>query len=425
MACAVRCRGWRSSSSRTGASMNGRTTPSGSASSSARSIDASAARRIAELVAGDGVEQQRVDGRPARMSTCAERLRAAPLDHGRQHAPPRPPGGPRASSSAAAAMRIPARSRSSGSRAASAARAAAVSPIRTCVCTIQPRTSTGSACSPCEQRLHPLRGAELRQRFLEPTLRRGAAKPRAWWRTGSVSSSSAGRCAALHAIEPLARPRRSGRATRARLHRRRRPERRSDAFPIRAPRRSPPPRSLSRSPSGTASRRDGAAIARWPRQPTSRYGRPIRRASASASSRSRRASSSCSDHSSAMPRFISADARWSLLRGRSRRRRGCAPPDDRIACPRRGEIAALAREPRAARWPAAGRSAAVRSVGHRRGKPLGDGDVGGAVVEQAVDRAAAGERQRPAPRRPSGASAGKAASSARSVAMRPSSTRST
>ena len=68
----------------------------------------------------------------------------------------------------------------------------------------------------------------------------------------------------------------------------------------------------------------------------------MRRASASASSRSRRASSSCSDHSSAMPRFIRAEARWSLLRAELVFRPRVERPH---RCSRGGEVAALARQP--------------------------------------------------------------------------------
>ena len=57
----------------------------------------------------------------------------------------------------------------------------------------------------------------------------------------------------------------------------------------------------------------GAAIARCARQPICRYGRPIRRASSSPCCRWRRASPSRDDHSSAIPRFMSAAARRSLL----------------------------------------------------------------------------------------------------------------
>ena len=65
VACAVRCRGWRSSSSRTGNSTNGRMTPSGSASSSARSIDASAPRRSPSRSRARASSSERVDRRPA------------------------------------------------------------------------------------------------------------------------------------------------------------------------------------------------------------------------------------------------------------------------------------------------------------------------------------------------------------------------
>ena len=50
-----------------------------------------------------------------------------------------------------------------------------------------------------------------------------------------------------------------------------------------------------------------AASARWARQPTSMYGRPIWRASARACSRCRAASSIRDVHSSTMPRFIGAE----------------------------------------------------------------------------------------------------------------------
>ena len=96
---------------------------------------------------------------------------------------------------------------------------------------------------------------------------------------------------------------------------------------------------------------------------------------------------------------------------------------DRIAC------RAVSRSPR---WHASQSRALLsrrsnsrlRSSGTRRGQPLGDGDVGRALVEQAVVEPSGGERQRQLRVR-LGASAGKAASSARSVALRPSNTRST
>ncbi len=181
-----------------------------------------------------------------------------------------------------------------------------------------------------------LRGAELRQRFLEPALPEPHEGPRVV-EHGLRLELSAGRLRS-------ARPGSSHCSASSK-----RPSHASAAAPAATAgariRCVPHPcasaiataSSLSRSPSGIGEPPRTAASARWPRQPTSRYGRPMRRASASASSRSRRASSSCSDHSSAMPRFIRADARWSLLRATSSADRAS---NDRIAC------RAVARSPR-------------------------------------------------------------------------------
>ena len=79
VAWAVRCLGWRSSSSPLGQSRKGRIRPSGSAMSSAASSDSSAARTVAEPIASRGVEQQCLDARP----TVGQR-RCGTIEHRRQ-----------------------------------------------------------------------------------------------------------------------------------------------------------------------------------------------------------------------------------------------------------------------------------------------------------------------------------------------------
>ena len=143
-------------------------------------------------------------------------------------------------------------------------------------------------------------------------------------------------------------------------------------------------------------------MARCARQPISRYGRPIRRASSSACSRWRRA-----PRQSRRPQLGDAEVheRGGAQVVAARDVAGAVAParlDERMASTRGADVATATgqREPRAP--PAAGRTSRRRSAGTRAGQPLGDGQAGGALVEQ-PSKAAPWRRPARAPRRLGGA----------------------
>ena len=198
MAWAVRCRGWRSSSSRDRheRELQDHPVPLGELE---RALDrCRGAVRVAELVPGRSVEQQRVDGRPARVEQPAESRRPPAPARRRSPAPARPrhPAGglppARATPRRCASLR---RSRSSAPRSASAARAAA----RVAHQSLRRARSSrarplGSACSSREHGCSALGGAELRQRLLEPTLSKPHERARSSGAPALSRSSSAGAC---------------------------------------------------------------------------------------------------------------------------------------------------------------------------------------------------------------------------------------
>lgn len=171
-----------------------------------------------------------------------------------------------------------------------------------------------------------------------------------------------------------------------------------------------------------ATERSAASTAKWPRQAISTHGRPIRRASATPSSRCRRASSTRNDHSSATPRSISATARMSLLNATSPA--GCASDAASSDCissstavrsPRRRATVSRPTPNCRSKWRrrssgtvAARRSATARCGAASSSEPRSSSTPAATAASSAS---------------PAGASAGKAASSARVVAPRPSSAR--
>ena len=162
---------------------------------------------VAELLAGQGIQQRRVDRRPARLDRPLPALdRPAPAR--------RPParGAPSARWSAASAMRTPCDGRAPRrpSRRASA-RAAASSPRQACICTIRLRRSPLKACSPTSSvciRFGRLEGGE---RLVEVAPRH-RQQPVAWWTHQLRAGLALGAGPRGAPARASARPRRTSRA---------------------------------------------------------------------------------------------------------------------------------------------------------------------------------------------------------------------
>ena len=390
--------------------------PSGSASSSARSIDCLRRARIAELVAGRGVEQQRVDASPSARTAPARE----PLDHRRQRLDRAAPGRPSASSSAAAAMRIPARSRSSGleSGERGARRGRVAHPhLRTCsdpaAHVDRERVLAG------EQPLQPLRarGTPPALPRTDPAPKR--SKPRAWWSNGLGLGLRRRRAAhrsarSSHCARPRAK--RPSHASAHAGHRERagatigcvRPSvllgdrHRLLAQLERERQRLPGERRRDREV------REAADLDERPPDPARAAERVLEVLPCVVG----------------MPRPQLGDAEVhererpdSAVRGSS-----CVPLAAERCLQRAHRLPRAGRDRRADGRAAASTTARYTSKTRRRSSGTvaasrsRDGEVGGAVVEKAVEEPSIGERQRRAPRRRQRASAGKAASSARSVA---------
>ena len=252
-------------------------------------------------------------------------------------------GLPSANARAAVARRIPAPSASSApARASGRADRRPVAPQGIHEDDARPRTSSRRGWTGSSGVAQPVRGPQLLQRLVEAALPEPHEGPgvmerrlrlelrpgRLRGRSTRSSQRSASSVRPSHASADRGPGDRGGE--------------RCGGCPIRGARRSPrPPRSAAARRPVASSR--GSRPARGGRgsRPPGRAGRCGAR-SASASSRSRRASSSCSDHSSATPRFIRADARWSLARASSSSVRAS---HDRIASRAVAQVAALARQP--------------------------------------------------------------------------------
>ena len=208
---------------------------------------------VAEPLAGRGVEQRRLDRGP-----CRVKHRRGAFDHGPEQRPRPPADRPLPRARVAAAMRMSARARSSasmpGERGARGSRLAHANlSLHDAVAQL-----VGQRVLAREQRLHPLRRPERRQRLLEPAL--GEPHEPAGMVDDQLGAGLAVRPQGTRVRGPAApRPRRSARATPARGRSRHGPRPRPDRLPIRAPRAIEIASSVSSSATDTGTPLSGAA----------------------------------------------------------------------------------------------------------------------------------------------------------------------
>ena len=188
---AVRCRGCRSSRSRGRTSTNGKNWASGSARSSARSTSASAAARVAESIAGDRVDEQRLD-------------EGARVQHGRGAVQHGSEGLDRCTAQSPSARQTAARR---GARLSPAGAPGPTARPATCAGLRRPAESQQRQHEQLahlgrqgvrrhEQALQPLGGAEGGERLLAAGPGRARSMPRARWTSSAVAGSRSGRSAA-------------------------------------------------------------------------------------------------------------------------------------------------------------------------------------------------------------------------------------
>ena len=359
-----------------------------------RRLRARAGRR-----AGRG-RQRRTAARRSLAQSRVERPRASPRSRGASTSSACS-GSPSASWIAAAAMRDPgAVALVARPCSASAARGAARLAHQRLDLERSGRVrSIASACSPPSERLHPLRARGTRPAPPRAGPARAASRPARSGATSSVLGLPRRRQRALAPARATARPRRSARATASATA----PTASAggedrDPRPSRAPRRSPPPRSLSRSPTSRRASRERRRRFRGGRGSRS-PGRAVRcGARARAPPRGARRASSSSQRPQLGDAEVHQRRGAMVVAARRARLAGWAAS---AASTDAHRLAARRRDRRAGARARASRSASRRSKRRRRssgtvvGQPLGDARCSVALSSStAVVQPRAGEHER-------------------------------